>query len=178
MRLLLVVGEPVIARHPGVVLVDLAEALLPVVELAGADADPGEEAADGDLGLVAPGADEIDDLVAGVVGDPAAGQSSPSSFFSSDVLFHEFGHDLVLACELGFELLDLAVLGILDGLGLAAVLEGSVAVLEELLLPAVEQVGVDAEFIAEVGDGDLVEQVPFEDGDLLGAGKVTTRACS
>jgi hypothetical protein len=69
--LLLVVGEPVVARHPGVVLVDLAEALLPVVELAGADADPGQEATDRDLRLVAPGADEIDELVAGVVGDPA-----------------------------------------------------------------------------------------------------------
>ena len=60
----------------------LPKRCLPVVELAGADADPGEEAADGDLGLVRPGADEIDDLVAGVVGDPAAVQSSPSSFFS------------------------------------------------------------------------------------------------
>jgi hypothetical protein len=54
------------------VLVDLAEALLPVVELAGADADPGQEATDRDLRLVAPDADEIDELVAGVVGDPAA----------------------------------------------------------------------------------------------------------
>jgi hypothetical protein len=60
-----------VAGHPGVVLVDLAEALLPVVELTGADADPGEEATDRDLGLVAPGADEIDELVAAVVGDPA-----------------------------------------------------------------------------------------------------------
>jgi hypothetical protein len=49
---LFVVGEPVVAWHPGVVLVDLAEALLPVVELAGTDADPGQEARDGDVGLV------------------------------------------------------------------------------------------------------------------------------
>ena len=61
-----------IAWHPGVVLVDLAEALLPIVELAGADAQPGEEATSRDVGLVAPGADEIDELVAAVVGDPAA----------------------------------------------------------------------------------------------------------
>ena len=67
-----VVGEPVVARHPGVVLVDLAEAMLPVVELAGADADPGQEATDGDVRLVAPVPDEIDELVAGVVGHPAA----------------------------------------------------------------------------------------------------------
>jgi hypothetical protein len=62
-----------VAWHPGVVFIDLAEALLPVVELAGADADPGQEATDGDVGLVAPGADEIDDGVAGIVGDPVAG---------------------------------------------------------------------------------------------------------
>jgi hypothetical protein len=55
------------------VFVDLAEALLPVVKLAGADADPGEEATDGDVRLVAPGTDEIDDGVAGIVGNPAAG---------------------------------------------------------------------------------------------------------
>ena len=78
----LVVGEPVVARHPGVVLVDLAEALLPVVELAGADVDPGQEATDGDVRLVAPGADEIDDSVTGVVGNPAAGQFSPRLFFN------------------------------------------------------------------------------------------------
>ena len=68
----LAVGEPVVARDPGVVLIDLAEAALPVVELAGADADPGEEATSRDVGLVAPGADEIDDFVAGVGGDPLA----------------------------------------------------------------------------------------------------------
>ncbi len=78
---LLVVGEPVVARHPGVVLVDLAEAVLPVVELAGGKGDPGEEATSRDGGLVAPVADEIDDGVAGVVRHPAAGQISPRSFF-------------------------------------------------------------------------------------------------
>ncbi len=88
--------------------------------------------------------------------------------------FHELGHDLVFALELGFELFDLVVLGVLDGLALAAVVEGEVAVLEELFEPAVELVGVEVEFIAEVGDGDLVDEVPFEDGDLLGAGEMTT----
>jgi hypothetical protein len=80
---LFIVGEPVVARDPGVVLVDLAEAVFPVVELAGADADPADEAPEGDVGLGAPGADEIDDGVAGVVGDPATFQGSPSVFFSS-----------------------------------------------------------------------------------------------
>jgi len=79
--LLLVTGEPVIARHPGVVLVDLAEAGFPVVELAGADAEPGQETPESDLRLVAPGADEIDELIAAVMGHPASLQISPSSFF-------------------------------------------------------------------------------------------------
>ena len=70
--LFFVAREPVVARHPGVVLVDLAEALLPVVELAGADADPGQEATSRDVRLVAPGADEIDDGIAAVVRHPAA----------------------------------------------------------------------------------------------------------
>jgi hypothetical protein len=61
-----------IARHEGVVLVDFAEALLPVMELAGADADPVEEATSGGVRLVAPVSDEIDDGVAGVMGNPAA----------------------------------------------------------------------------------------------------------
>ena len=70
--MLLLVGEPVVAWHPGVVLVDFAEAKFPVVEFAGADADPGQETTDGNVRLVAPGADEIYELVAGIVGDPAA----------------------------------------------------------------------------------------------------------
>jgi hypothetical protein len=61
-----------IARHQGVVLVDLAEAILPVVELAGADAEPGDEATSRNLCLVAPVADEVNDGVADVVGDPTA----------------------------------------------------------------------------------------------------------
>jgi hypothetical protein len=54
------------------VLVDFAEALFPVVEFAGADADPGQEATDGDVRLVAPTPNEIDELIAGVVGNPTA----------------------------------------------------------------------------------------------------------
>jgi hypothetical protein len=67
-----VVGEPVIAWHQGVVFVDLAEAFLPVVELAGGQADPGQEATRRDAGLVAPVADEVNDGVADIVGNPTA----------------------------------------------------------------------------------------------------------
>jgi hypothetical protein len=66
-----IVGEPMVAWDPSVVFVDLAETLFPVVEFAGADADPGQEATDRDFGLVAPAADEIDELIADIVGNPA-----------------------------------------------------------------------------------------------------------
>jgi hypothetical protein len=54
------------------VLVDFAVAFFPVMELAGAQRDPVEETAGRDLGLVAPGADEVDELIANVVGNPAS----------------------------------------------------------------------------------------------------------
>jgi len=54
------------------VLVDFAVAFLPVVELAGAQLDPAEETAGRDLGLVGPGADEVDELIADIVRNPAS----------------------------------------------------------------------------------------------------------
>jgi hypothetical protein len=64
--------EPVVARDPGVMLVGLAVAALPGVPLGGGQAEPEQEASDGDAGLTGPAVDEIDDLVAGVVGNPAS----------------------------------------------------------------------------------------------------------
>jgi hypothetical protein len=64
--------EPVVARDPGVVLVGPAVAVLPGVPLGGGQAEPQQEAGDGDAGLAGPAVDEIDDLIAGVVGDPAS----------------------------------------------------------------------------------------------------------
>lgn len=84
------------------------------------------------------------------------------------MLFHKFGEDGILALEPGFERLDLLVLGVLG--------EGGMAVLEELLEPGVERVGVEIVLIAQVGDGNLVDEVPRQDEDLLGAGEVTMRS--
>ena len=54
------------------------------------------------------------------------------------------------------------------GLGRADLaIEGGGAVLEELLLPVVEQRGRELELIAEIGDGDVVDQVTPENGNLL-----------
>lgn len=79
----LIVGEPMIAWHPGIVFVDLAEACEPILVLASADAEPGDEACDWDVGFIGPGADEIDDLVACIVGHPTIGQGSPRFYFKA-----------------------------------------------------------------------------------------------
>ena len=52
-----------------VAVVGLAEVGVDV-ELAGGDAEPVDEPLDGDLGAFGPAADEVDDGVAGVVGNP------------------------------------------------------------------------------------------------------------
>ena len=90
------------------------------------------------------------------------------------MLLHEFGKDLVLALQLGLQLGDLLALDV--GVGLAALVvggEGGRAVLEELLLPVVEVSDGDAVFLTDVGNGDLVEEMFSEQGDLLLRGKVT-----
>ena len=98
----------------------------------------------------------------------------PHFFFFLGERFHQLGHDLVFAGELGFELLDFLVLGLLDGLGLRAIGEGEVAVLEEPFEPVVDLIGMEIKFIAEVGNGHFVDEVPFEDGDLVVIGEMTT----
>ena len=66
-----------------VVLVGLAVALPPVVELAGPHAQPLNEPPGADLGLLRPAPDEIHDLVPHVVRYPDPVQSSPKLFFSA-----------------------------------------------------------------------------------------------
>ena len=90
------------------------------------------------------------------------------------MLFHKLGEDGILALDLGFELFDLAVLGVLFDLGLAAVLEGGMAVLEELLEPGVDLGRMKIEFVAQVGDWDLLEKMTLEDGYLLLRGKMSS----
>src|SRR5262249_24621207 len=80
-----------------------------------------------------------------------------------------------LALQLGLQLGDLLILG--GGVGLAAPVvggEGGRTVLEEELLPGVEERDADAVFFAEIGDRDLVEEMLSKQGDLLLRGEVTT----
>jgi hypothetical protein len=59
------------------VLVGLAVAVLPGVPLGGSEPEPPKEGQHGDAGLAGPAVDEIDDLIAGVMGNPESVPSSP-----------------------------------------------------------------------------------------------------
>src|SRR5215471_16979148 len=81
----------------------------------------------------------------------------------------------MLALDFGLELGDPLVLGISSGFAALVVGgEGRHTVLEELLLPVVEEGDGDAVLFADVGDRNLVEQVLSEQGDLGFRGKVPT----
>src|SRR6266403_4283634 len=71
----------VIARHQGVVLIELAKALLPAPELARGKLDPFQKPARRQFGQRRPVMDKVYHRVANIVGHPDHGQLSPSSFF-------------------------------------------------------------------------------------------------
>ena len=81
------------------------------------------------------------------------------------MLRHELGQNLVLCLDLFLQVFDPLVLG-----GMVRpnfLLEGSSPVLEEFLLPAVEDRRLESHFIAQLRDGLLLQQMPPQDGDLL-----------
>jgi hypothetical protein len=80
--LLLPVFQPPVPGNLAVVLVDFAVPLPPLVELALGDAQPTDQPLGRDLGARGPMVDVVDNGVTGIVGDPGAVQSPPSSFFS------------------------------------------------------------------------------------------------
>jgi hypothetical protein len=82
------------------------------------------------------------------------------------MFFHQFRDDLVLTLELLPQRGDGSQVVALGRAVLA--LEGGGAVLEEQLLPGVEEGGLQLVLVTEVGDGHSVDQVTPEDGNLLG----------
>jgi hypothetical protein len=89
------------------------------------------------------------------------------------VFLHEFGEDFVLALEFVLEGSDEAILGVGSGFAaLAGFVKGGGAILEELLLPEVEKVNGEVVFLADVGDGLLLQEVESEQSNLLLWGKV------
>src|SRR5262249_38161955 len=81
------------------------------------------------------------------------------------MFLHQFRDDLVLALELVAQRGD-GPLEVALRRGILA-LEGGRSVLEELLLPEVEQGGGELMLVAEIRDGHVVDQMAPEDGDLL-----------
>src|SRR5262249_39710292 len=81
------------------------------------------------------------------------------------MFLHQFRDDLVLALELVAQRGD-GALEVAFGRGVLP-FEGRRAVLEELLLPKVEQRGRELMLVAEVRDGNVVDQMTPQDGDLL-----------
>src|ERR1700730_3017753 len=73
--------EPEITGNPTVVFIDAPIPLSPVVELAGAYAQPVDESSGTDLGFFRPAPDEIHHQVPHIVRHPHFGQSSPRLFF-------------------------------------------------------------------------------------------------
>src|SRR4051794_28911331 len=82
------------------------------------------------------------------------------------MLLHELRDDLVLALELGLKCGDDAEVFSAGRRVLS--LKGGGAVLEEDLLPGVEERGRELVLVAEVRDGHPIDQMPPEDGNLLG----------
>src|SRR5262249_54088960 len=102
------------------------------------------------------------------------------------MFLHQLREDFVLALELLLGEGDPLILGVSGASG--AGLEGGGALLEELLLPAVEDGGVDAVLVTPIRDGDVFEEMEPQEGhlllggeslaSLLGPGKTSARNCS
>src|ERR1700675_14393 len=75
--------QPEISGYQSVVLIHSSIALPPVVELAHGNAQPRNESASPDLGLLRPAPDEIHYLIPHIMRHPDLGQSSPRLFFNA-----------------------------------------------------------------------------------------------
>jgi hypothetical protein len=86
------------------------------------------------------------------------------------MLLHQFGEHFILGSQLDLKLLDAFQLGlVLRGWLL---FERRSSVLKELLLPSGENVGLQVLLIAQIRDGDTVDQVALENENLLLSGVV------
>ena len=77
----------------------------------------------------------------------------PKLFFCFDVLLEEFGDDLVLVGQLGFEQFDAAFPGLLDAAVLRGPLEGLVGLGQHGVDPGVNLAGLQAELLGQGGNG-------------------------
>jgi hypothetical protein len=82
-----------------------------------------------------------------------------------DVLSHQLGQDLILALDLLLQVRDPFLFGLRVRPGLGLKRRGPV--LEELLLPTVEARRWQPQFVTELGDRLLLQQMAPQNGDLL-----------
>src|ERR1051325_1813846 len=78
---------------------------------------------------------------------------------------HQLGQDLILALDLLLQILDAFLLRRMAVAGLS--LKSGRPVLEEFLLPAVEDRRLEAQFVTEFGYRLVLQEMPPQDGDLL-----------
>ena len=86
------------------------------------------------------------------------------------MLLQKFGDDFVTVLQFFFKLTDFLFVGILLPFQVGLVgtsRKGTLGILEKLLLPLVVLRGVNAEFIAQVGYWNVLEQVATNDRYLL-----------
>ena len=133
-------GEGDLFRIP--VLIHLAITFPPVVELAGSDVEPPDGTPGADLGLLRPAPDKIHDLVPRIVRNPDAVQSSPSVFFLGPHAPPSTLPGPILGLDLLLQIVNPFLLGCMVGPLFRLV--SSRPVLEELLLPAVEDSGLES----------------------------------
>jgi len=77
------------------------------------------------------------------------------------MLLHQFREHFVLGLQLGLKLLDPFLFNLV--LGGMLFFESCGSVLEKFLLPTIEGRWLQIVFIAQIGDGYPVNQMPFED---------------
>ena len=92
-------------------------------------------------------------------------QSSPSSFFSATCSAISSARTSSLRLDLLLQILDALLFGLM--VGAAFGLEGGGPVLEEFLLPAVEDRWLQPQLVTQLRDRLLLQQMPPQDGDLL-----------
>ena len=79
------------------------------------------------------------------------------------MFLQQLGDDFALLRELGLQRGDLPVLAVLARPPFARRLKGRSAVLKERPLPAIKLRGENLVFVAQIGDGDFVDQMSFDD---------------
>ena len=82
------------------------------------------------------------------------------------MFFHQLGQNLILGPQLRFQGRG-ALRAPLPVHTRAMILKGRRAILEELLQPAGEHRGMKTVFLTEIGNRNLLNQVPAKDGNFL-----------